>query len=111
MVECARVAGWPKIDELRGKFIVNIIGNWSTAAYDWVQYATSDLRERIAFPMQTVLEAAPNVIIVTGGDGDVALPRPWFPVKVDGICFFVNDIDERANPCPDIDLASRQAAF
>src|SRR5262249_13710792 len=47
MVECAQDAGWPTIDELRGMFIINIIGNWSTAAYDWVQYATSDLRKRV----------------------------------------------------------------
>src|SRR6266571_2031442 len=43
MVECAQTAGWPTIGELRGKFIVNVIGNWSTTAYDWVVYATSEI--------------------------------------------------------------------
>jgi hypothetical protein len=56
LVECARTAGWPTIAELRGKFIINIIGNWSTAAYDWAQYAgDGDVGNRIAFPLASII--------------------------------------------------------
>jgi len=41
MTECAAAQGWPTIDQLRGKFIVNILGNWSSAGHDWVRGADS----------------------------------------------------------------------
>jgi len=56
MVDCAAQAGWPTIDKLRGKFIINILGNWGTAAEDWVTYAISDMHQRIAFPMESIFD-------------------------------------------------------
>lgn len=50
---CARSAGWPTIDRLRGRFIVNVLGNWNYNANDWVDYAA---RGRVAFPMRSVLD-------------------------------------------------------
>src|SRR5207244_534542 len=35
MVACGAVAGWPRTDELRGKFMVCVLGNWSNATADW----------------------------------------------------------------------------
>ncbi|HZS35418.1 MAG TPA: hypothetical protein VFF06_01250 [Polyangia bacterium] len=56
--ECARDVGWPATDELRGKFIVNVIGNWNYDANDWIDYAASGggVAERAAFPMRTILD-------------------------------------------------------
>src|SRR5262245_47514187 len=51
MVSCMTAAGWPTVDQLRGKFVVNLIGNWSTAGADWVRYAGTDVANRAAFPM------------------------------------------------------------
>jgi hypothetical protein len=55
--ECARHAGWPTRDELRGKIIVNLLGNWNRNADDWITYATdgNGVIDRAAFPMRTIL--------------------------------------------------------
>jgi len=53
-------AGWPAPDQLRGRFVVNLIGNWSTAGADRVRYATQDVADRVAFPMQSVFEVDPS---------------------------------------------------
>jgi hypothetical protein len=68
MKECARSAGWPTIQELRGRFIFTVLGNWRHCVAGlpvghgpsgWATYATwtgdrgSGVRDRSAFPMQT----------------------------------------------------------
>jgi hypothetical protein len=60
MRECARGAGWPTIQELRGKFIFTVLGNWRACApwpighgpSGWATYATWP-GDRAAFPMQS----------------------------------------------------------
>ncbi len=49
---------WPTIDKLRGKFIINVIGNWSTNGIDWANYATTDIWNRAAFPVQSIFDYA-----------------------------------------------------
>ena len=54
---CALRKDWPGVDELRGKVVVAVLGNWddlgaAQATSDWVRYATKDdVRMRVAFPM------------------------------------------------------------
>jgi len=104
MVECAALAGWPTIDELRGKFIVVLQGNWSTAALDWALYASTDLRDRVAFPMQSVFSLQEQP-----GDPN---SNNWFKATdPDGTSYWISDIDTSATPCPYIDPATRQTAF
>jgi hypothetical protein len=56
LAEAAERAGWPTIEELRGKFIVNVLGNWSNNATDWAIYATAagGVARRAGFPMRSV---------------------------------------------------------
>ena len=57
LAACAARKDWPGIDELRGKVMVSVIGNWddlgqAQATSDWVRYATKDdVRARVGFPM------------------------------------------------------------
>lgn len=60
MKECARpeMGGWPTIQDLRGKFIFTVLGNWrwctvGHGASGWATYASwgGGVRERSAFPM------------------------------------------------------------
>lgn len=116
MVSCLATAGWPTVDQLRGKFIVNMLGNWSTAGADWVQYATHDVAHRAAFPMQSVFEVDPGCTAgwLTPARSDVApigtrvygLDAAGRPA--DQYC--VRDISD-FDPSPPIDAAARQAAF
>lgn len=53
---CVENTLWPGLGELRGKFVVAILGNWDAvgarATRDWVDYATpADINSRAAFPM------------------------------------------------------------
>ena len=53
---CAAARGWPPIDELRGRFVVALLGNWDAiggqATRDWASYALrGPARDRSAFPM------------------------------------------------------------
>lgn len=58
MRDCAAAAGWPTIDELRGRFIVNLAGYWSNAAHDWARYAgEGDIALRACFPMRSIFDA------------------------------------------------------
>ncbi len=54
--ECARRQGWPTVESLRGKFIINLLGNWNYNFNDWVEYATygRGVIDRAAFPMRTI---------------------------------------------------------
>ncbi len=116
MVSCMNSKGWPAVDQLRGKFIVNVIGNWSTGGADWVRYATTDPAHRAAFPMQSVFEVDPTCTAswLTPSRSDVAANG----TRVFGLDsagrptdqFCVRDISD-FDPSPPIDAAARQAAF
>lgn len=118
MRQCARIKGWPTIEELRGKFIINVLGNWSTAAYDWAHYAGENIQNRVAFPMQSVFQLflqpcalsvpqIPNPINPKGPP----LPDPTHvDLKTGGTAICVGDIDA-FDPSPAMDQALRQAAF
>jgi hypothetical protein len=56
LLAAGEAAGWPTTDELRGKFIVNVLGNWSNNSSEWVRYATEEggVRERVAFPLRSI---------------------------------------------------------
>jgi hypothetical protein len=52
--------GWPSVGELRGRFLVTVIGNWrldgvdlGQGPEDWITYATwgGGIRDRVGFPM------------------------------------------------------------
>ncbi|HZR79676.1 MAG TPA: Ca2+-dependent phosphoinositide-specific phospholipase C [Candidatus Binatia bacterium] len=57
LADCVAAAGWPSLADLRGRFIVTILGNWddigdAQATRDWVDYATAaPIADRVAFPM------------------------------------------------------------
>lgn len=56
LADCAEQTGWPTIEELRGRFIVAILGNWDSLGgqntHAWATYATTgSIAERAAFPM------------------------------------------------------------
>ncbi|TWP44175.1 hypothetical protein FKR81_41545 [Lentzea tibetensis] len=116
MVSCMASAGWPTVDQLRGKFIVNLIGNWSTAGADWVRYATHDVPHRAAFPMQSVFEVDPTCRAswLTPANSRVAATG----IQVHGLDaagratdpYCVRDISD-FDPSPPIDTTARQAAF
>jgi hypothetical protein len=60
MRDCARLRGWPTLQELRGKFIFAVLGNWrwcyvGHGASGWATYATwgGGVRDRSGFPMQS----------------------------------------------------------
>ncbi|NJC72032.1 hypothetical protein HC031_20260 [Planosporangium thailandense] len=111
MVSCMASAGWPTVDRLRGKFIVNLIGNWSTAGADWVRYATHDLPHRAAFPMQSVFEVDPGCTAswLNPARSGVA-PIGFRASGPDSDSYCVRDISD-FDPSPPIDAAARQAAF
>jgi Phosphoinositide phospholipase C, Ca2+-dependent len=116
MVSCMSTAGWPTIDQLRGKFIVNLLGNWSTAGADWVRYATDDVAQRAAFPMQSVFEVDPTCTAswLQPARSGVA-PTGFRAVGLDAAGgttdpYCVRDISD-FDPAPPIDPAARQAAF
>ncbi len=84
LTACAKEVGWPTVSELRGKFIVNLIGNWSNAVYDWAAYANAPpgIRARVAFPMRCIFDAWGDGVF-RGGTGGLAggsfapLPAGW----------------------------------
>ena len=55
LVGCAKTAGWPTVDEMRGRYVVSIIGNWARNYFDWLDYANSGVQSRAAFPMRSML--------------------------------------------------------
>ncbi|SRR6266536_1348771 len=116
MVSCMASAGWPTVDQLRGKFIVNLLGNWSTAGADWVRYATHDAAHRAAFPMQSVFEVDPGCTAswLNAANSRVA-PTGFRANGLDAAggatdAYCVRDISD-FDPSPPIDAAARQAAF
>ncbi|MBB5421452.1 hypothetical protein [Paraburkholderia atlantica] len=89
--------------DMRGKFIVNIIGNWSTAAYDWVSYASSNILPQVAFPMQSVFEIQAGVCEHS--------ENKWAPLQFEGSPICVRDLDDQQVDSPSMDPALRQRAF
>jgi Phosphoinositide phospholipase C, Ca2+-dependent len=59
LLECGEKRTWPTTDRLRGKFIVNVSGNWSSNYYNWAVYATigNGIRARAAFPLRSFFDA------------------------------------------------------
>jgi hypothetical protein len=58
--QCASANGWPTTDELRGRYIVNVIGNYLTFNSDaYADYVGDDggVPNRAAFPLRSVLSA------------------------------------------------------
>ena len=107
LTECARTAGWPSIAELRGKFMVNVIGNWSSNARDWVVYATSGIRDRVAFPMQSVSRVATEL----PSDPDPLERDNWVRVADRGGQYWIRDVDDTLADSASMDPADRRAAF
>jgi len=62
--DCAREYGWPTVDELRGRYIINVIGNDSVAVFQNAQsystYTDDDggVINRAAFPLRSVFESS-----------------------------------------------------
>ena len=53
---CARKQGWPTLQELSGRVLVAVLGNWDMFGgqntTEWVHYSmVEDIRQRAAFPM------------------------------------------------------------
>jgi hypothetical protein len=55
LAACVARVGWPAVADLRGRFLVAVLGNWdagSQGTADWAHYAVAgDVREHAAFPM------------------------------------------------------------
>ncbi len=98
MRACAKRAGWPTVSELRGKFVVAVIGNWSNAVLrghgvdGWVRYATwgSGVRDRVGFPMASRLPEQ-KLTLVDGGQnvhlGTDTFPRGQYDAAVEASVF------------------------
>jgi len=60
--DCARDYGWPTVDELRGRYIINVIGNDGPGSFlndqSYKTYTDDDggVTNRAAFPLRSVLE-------------------------------------------------------
>ena len=55
--DCARDYGWPTVDELRGRYIVNVIGNYRDNAASYNHYTDdAPITSRAAFPLRSVLD-------------------------------------------------------
>jgi hypothetical protein len=83
---CVKAVGWPAVDELRGKFIVGVMGSWDNigaiSTADWATYALhGPISDRAAFPMASswkhVLSALPSYeqALVTQAQLDEAFAR------------------------------------
>jgi hypothetical protein len=73
---CMDGHGWPGIETLRGRIIVNLIGNYYGAGKDWAEYSGRAIAERVAFPMQSVLALRRLPTIDTVPDASDPLRRP-----------------------------------
>lgn len=74
LLACGERREWPTIDQLRGKFIVNLSGNFSSNHFNWARYAAegNGIRARAAFPLRAVFDPCGNGQV--DGDG-------YFPAK------------------------------
>lgn len=91
LARAAAVAGWPTTDRLRGRFMVNILGWWSNAAYDWARYGGEPpgIAARACFPLRSIFDAQ--------GDGTTAqwpgsavdpVPPAWLQAARDASVFW-----------------------
>ncbi len=57
--DCVATVGWPTTASLRGRYIVNVIGNWANNYWDWLSYANDNngIAARAAFPLRSMLSA------------------------------------------------------
>ena len=92
---CAEFAKWPTIDQLRGKFIINIMGNWGNAIYDWAHYANEGkgIIERVAFPFRCIFDAHGGGVIsgaaTLAGGANYDEPAPgWLATANDASVFW-----------------------
>ena len=117
MRECAALHGWPTVDQLRGRFIINLLGNFSTAAYDWANYAGFNVGARVAFPMQTVLKYETRACTYQEEYPTSPIPVYYGPianrvtVADGGVQACIRDVDDNPNDSPFIDLEVRRRAF
>jgi len=61
--ECVkRPDAWPTTDQLRGRYIVNVIGNWVDNYWDWIEYANDEggMMARAAFPLRSMMNPSPD---------------------------------------------------
>ena len=116
LTDCMKNHPWSTVDQLRGKFIINVIGNWSEAATDWAQYATTNIDQRVAFPTQTVFEVDRGCQVhrgdldsnVTHGGYGLNPASKWFETPA-GDC--IRDIDDSTNPAQSMATEERGQAF
>ncbi len=56
LLACGEARSWPTTAQLRGRFIVNISGNWSSNHFAWAHYATHGevISARAAFPLRSI---------------------------------------------------------
>jgi hypothetical protein len=90
LADVAASAGWPRIDELRGRFIVNLIGSWSSAAFDWARYAgEAPIAQRACFPLRSIFDAQGGGTVGTW-PGSVFDPIPpgWLAAAHDASIFW-----------------------
>ena len=66
LIDCAASQGWPTVDEMRGRYMVSIIGNWARNYFDWLDYANSGIESRAAFPMRSMLSPDLNALQYAG---------------------------------------------
>ncbi|HXJ39193.1 MAG TPA: Ca2+-dependent phosphoinositide-specific phospholipase C [Bryobacteraceae bacterium] len=59
---CARDYGWPTVDELRGRYIINVIGNYFRNDESYRNYTDDGggVINRAAFPLRSVFDASPD---------------------------------------------------
>lgn len=50
--QCVKDAGWPTLEELRGRYLVTVHANWGDNYWDWFDYASGDMMTHVAFPMR-----------------------------------------------------------
>jgi hypothetical protein len=62
LVACVAQAGWPTTDELRGRYIFTIDGNWANNYWDWISYANDHggILSRAAFPIRSMFGTNTN---------------------------------------------------
>ncbi len=80
LARAAEVAGWPTVDEMRGRFVFTLLGNWSNAAHDWAWYANegAGVGARAAFPMRCIFDDRGDGIIGQWpGNLHDPLPAGW----------------------------------
>jgi hypothetical protein len=92
---CVGKVGWPTLDQLRGRFIATVIGNWADNYWDWLDYANDDggIALRAAFPLRSMLVSNIDKMECKGhapiAERDRLRNRPWRPeieLNGDGMC-------------------------